>query len=542
MAGVAAWASVADNKTGWTVVAAAAAAVIGAFGPTVMEWRSAWLAREREIRSFSADAAREDLPESVAWLLHPSKEIVPFVGREDEVAELRQWLMKSDEPVRLLVGPGGVGKSRLAQQLWNTTRRETRWHRQVSSWVRRDRWEYRPIRYGAELAVAAKLRNDPTAAEVLLVVDYAETREPHGLATLICAAHAVRHAKLLLIARQAGRWWHDLSASYPEQEHLVDAVTGGATSRSVPPDVTALGMQRLRAIAAQAFATHLSRPVPWKALANLPDRPWGTPIVVLHAEALLVVLGSTSPGDSMQILYELILHEQRYWRGCARRAGLLDDAGSEVLDQLRDLVGLASLLGFEGNASDENLFHLALGPSADKTKIPKLARWLADLYPGEHKGRRSVIQPGLIAEILAVQAITRRSSDARATLLASLSEAQAVHALTTLGRACDHHQDARGALLEAISIDSLPMESALKRVLPALPDSGVAAIMSDWSSNVLPYSGYDIDDEPTVELPLSLGAPSRNRAPHPRAEYHWDDSSPTISTNLLDHDRRDRYD
>src|SRR5687767_5050582 len=99
VAGAAAWAAVADNKTGWTVFAAATAAVVGAFAPTVVEWRAAWLDREREARALRADAAREDLPESVAWLLHPAKASVPFLGREDEIADLRAWLVSHEDPV-----------------------------------------------------------------------------------------------------------------------------------------------------------------------------------------------------------------------------------------------------------------------------------------------------------------------------------------------------------------------------------------------------------------------------------------------------------
>src|SRR5437870_3930637 len=72
-----------------------------------------------DLRPFSpptcADTA--ELRIQPSQLLLASNRVVPFTGRENELARLRQWL---DEPCRigakLMHGPGGQGKTRLAAE------------------------------------------------------------------------------------------------------------------------------------------------------------------------------------------------------------------------------------------------------------------------------------------------------------------------------------------------------------------------------------------------------------------------------------------
>lgn len=55
---------------------------------------------------------------SPSALLRPDRRLVPFTGRDSELEELRAWSTSSPaRAVRVLVGAGGVGKSRLAVEL-----------------------------------------------------------------------------------------------------------------------------------------------------------------------------------------------------------------------------------------------------------------------------------------------------------------------------------------------------------------------------------------------------------------------------------------
>jgi hypothetical protein len=51
-------------------------------------------------------------------MLRTNFEIVPFIGRKTELAQLRKWRDAADETsVQLIYGPGGQGKTRLATHL-----------------------------------------------------------------------------------------------------------------------------------------------------------------------------------------------------------------------------------------------------------------------------------------------------------------------------------------------------------------------------------------------------------------------------------------
>ena len=87
--------------------------------------------------------------------------VVPFVGRKEHLAKLREWA--TDDPMGalgLITGPGGSGKSRLAAELADGLRREG----YVSGILRP-----RP----AALGLAGLVKSTPG---VIVVVDEAESR------------------------------------------------------------------------------------------------------------------------------------------------------------------------------------------------------------------------------------------------------------------------------------------------------------------------------------------------------------------------------
>ena len=108
-----------------------------------------------------------------AGLLDPALGVVPFVGREEELAALEDWCTDGDIGlVRLVTGGGGSGKTRLALEL-----------------VRRMNgrgWKCVPVAEDAEREAVAAGRAVASRAGLLLVVDYAEART--GLEGLLEAA------------------------------------------------------------------------------------------------------------------------------------------------------------------------------------------------------------------------------------------------------------------------------------------------------------------------------------------------------------------
>jgi hypothetical protein len=98
----------------WAVAGVAIGAVAGAFAPSVYDVVRAKDAKREDLRG----AVEKTVPRSWARLLDPRRELVGFVGRDEELASLVAW-HEDDEAgrLRLVTGPGGVGKTRLAVEL-----------------------------------------------------------------------------------------------------------------------------------------------------------------------------------------------------------------------------------------------------------------------------------------------------------------------------------------------------------------------------------------------------------------------------------------
>ena len=185
----------------WTVlvgaVLAALASVTAGYVPMIREAigrRRAELAQLEAAEAANQEELRRaaELPGTgPAGLLDPRRGLVAFTGRERELAGLLAWCQDgAPHGVRLVTGPGGVGKTRLSVEL--CTRLDP------------DRWRYMRVGDREEPgALAVARRGWPYG--VLLVIDYAETRT--GLAALLRAvAEDAGPVRVLLLARSAGEW------------------------------------------------------------------------------------------------------------------------------------------------------------------------------------------------------------------------------------------------------------------------------------------------------------------------------------------------
>lgn len=139
--------------------------------------------RKREARSLAGLAnaqLEEECPPELAAL---GESLVPrrsFIGRTHLFASLAESLLGDDEPVvTILLGPGGIGKTRLAQELVSVARAEsveTRFVRLLGLTTRRD------VVRVVEDALREKEQFDPPSLPpTLLVLDNAEAIEPGAL-------------------------------------------------------------------------------------------------------------------------------------------------------------------------------------------------------------------------------------------------------------------------------------------------------------------------------------------------------------------------
>ena len=243
---------------------------------------------------------------SLTALLHPANEVVTFAGRAGELSGLHAWCADAAaNPVVVLTGPGGVGKTRLSLKLGQD--------------LAARRWQVLAVTAGGEAHAVEYVTNLDSGEQLLVVVDYAEARDSAALAGLVAAVAAARGRRypprLLLLARQAGDWWTYLSEyAQPLHRQLVSNVVAGADVLDVPVQLGAGTPAEVVAAAAQAFAARLNRPVP----TDLPTLfAAGAPVLKLHTAALLTVLGDT-PDEHTDVIAQLLAHESGYWLARAR--------------------------------------------------------------------------------------------------------------------------------------------------------------------------------------------------------------------------------
>lgn len=399
---------------------------------------------------------------SPACLLDPHLGIVPFTGRQAELATLLDWcLAPSAGPVRLVTGGGGTGKTRLAVELC----------RKMSGWW----WQCDWLRAGDELNDSSPVRGQ------LVVVDEAEPRT--DLADLLAAAaRAPSRMRVLLLARAPGGWLERLQAAERSVGRL--AASNGrlelALADALAPSLTADDVVRN---AMWSFAEQLGRPAPdpWVSVTGL-DR---VRVLDLHAAALAAVIERRrgrrrGPVDAGRALERLLSHERDYWRAAAAEHGLAAHGNAGQLDRL---VAAGCLLGFVTQDEAAALARRLSGPAP----WPAAAKWLQQVYPaGAGRERPKPQLPGRLAALHVTRELTESPALAR-QCLTGLDHRQARLALTLLARAAADLPEATrllGPVLagfpELITDGQAPPELMMV-IASALPSPGLALAESEAS-------------------------------------------------------------
>ncbi|MFF0479508.1 type VII secretion system-associated protein [Streptomyces sp. NPDC004284] len=284
-------------------------------------------------------------PTSRPWTwLTPEAALHPLVSRPEEAA-LVEWAREGRGTVaRLVCAPSGQGKTTLARQVcarlgdlgWTAgildLERASAPHTagaeaMVGSLSRAAR------RWDRQLAAVAALPR--LSGRALLVVDSAEVHRSRieellHTVTELPATHEVSPVKLLLLARDTGEWWEELSVGSHRHHWIERRVV------RLPPLTEGMGAVELGALWRDATggflqaAKQAGMSVAASSAHGIGD---GRPTTVhttlhLYAAALLRVLDAvegrtTSPlHDREHPITGLIEHEQRYVAGVLGAAGV----------------------------------------------------------------------------------------------------------------------------------------------------------------------------------------------------------------------------
>ncbi|MFH0180899.1 tetratricopeptide repeat protein [Streptomyces cacaoi] len=467
-----------------------------------------------------APAARERNLRSPAMLLRA--EAVAFRGREHELDQLLGWCHQDTDTfsVRVLTGPGGQGKTRLARQLTDNLRARD-W---VSAHVRADL---------ADVTTVPDLSSLDTAQRLQLTVDYAETR-PHLVRHLIERLRTARHrTRLLLLARTDGPWRTDsLGATAPARELLASApvIELAPLFSSGAPYIA----RTTAFIHAVVDLAPLLRHLPtfgrtdWAAVAarvhppaDLADPRYDS-VLTLQMTALTTLLQhgpapvAASPGQPAEAT--LLRHEQRYWEDTARTPAFrLSDLSTATLQRA---VAVSVVCGAANQAEAEATARKV--PGLPPSRALDAADWLRSLYPPGPDRYWGSLQPDRVAEYHASTLLTGPVTPLPA-LMTDASTDQQAQVIAVLARAAVSHYNAhripdsesvlRGlnAVLDTVPLDIDAVEKANAAVparMPILSDLGLR--LTDVL--VSAYHQLTGDDQATFDPDLARSLSNRGLA------------------------------
>lgn len=340
--------------------------------------------------------ASQALPDRLAsrqpsWLLAAQHEVVPFGGRESTLAALASW--RDDDwngpLVKLVHGPGGVGKTRLARQFGGQTTNVPGWRVGVAGHVSASR---RPRRTAKSDKGDVRPGPDQTWRDFeqgvadrgfVLVVDYADRWPVNDLVNLIAECQHRGRGRILFLARAAGPWWDALRLALGDLGVDSDALLLGSDSRDRVAAFTE---------ARDSFATFLG--VADAELieppANLSSEPFGL-VLTQHMAALAAVDArrrtATSPQDLVGLTTYLLGREREYWQ----KLGTADDGrlttSRHLLSRAVYVATLAGPLEHTAGCSVLSQIGIATGQAA----IEQVLADHAVCYPAAEP--RTVLEP-----------------------------------------------------------------------------------------------------------------------------------------------------
>ncbi|WP_037680104.1 BTAD domain-containing putative transcriptional regulator [Streptomyces griseus] len=382
-------------------------------------------------------------------LLRPEAAVVTFHGRDEELAEIARWRDGRDPTaIRLVTGPGGQGKTRLALAAVEKASAAG--------------WAAGFLADGADLDELRSLLS-VRAVPLLLVLDYAEARtsQLRSLCDLAAAEGVAGPGRppirILLLARKAGEWW-STAAGHARARGLLSEDPDAAPFPLPVLEPSAAARTEAARIAASDLGERLRelRPGTDPLGAPVPDvtdeRFAGA--LNLQMTVLVAVLQHLDPvptagGEPDEVV--LLLHEHRHWRSTADAFGLTD----LPWDELSLLVTAATLCG----ARDETEALATLGrlprTRTNTSRHDVAVRWLAGLYPSD--GRYwGALQPDRLGEFL-VGSVLRTEQRLLEWLLPTAGDRQVESAFHVLSRAVPHQRAVADRLRDVVTRNPGPL-------------------------------------------------------------------------------------
>lgn len=372
---------------------------------------------------------------SDSQLLRAEEAAVPFAPCGEAFLQTQlDWATANEHPlaVRLLTGPSGAGKTRLALELCQRLLAQG--------------WQVGFLRRECDTVDAATVGRLIWQAQYpcCVVLDEAQMRQP-VLLELLKTVLANRDAapvqvRVLLLAQDAGEWWRLL----PGQDMACEVLLGGpATSGPVPlPPLYPDAQERSRAyqLALRTLAARLNVTPP-EDLPNLDAAAFAHPLYIQMA-ALLALRG-VRPETAEALPRALADQEQRHWAQ-ALRGHTQDSTGPDPVPQAALLMTLATLSG--GIFSDRDIEPLWRALDGDKAQLKGLFKALAPLYP-DRPGLQA-LQPALLGEALVAQTLLGKQGAGLLDAIFSKGDAHLHHTSLTIMARLLHQQLAVAPLLE----------------------------------------------------------------------------------------------
>jgi len=365
-----------------------------------------------------------------SWWLDPAHQVVPFHPRP-ELAALLEWARDTGpwtKLVKLVCGPGGAGKTRLAFELATRLQSE--------GWIAgvRQLDDPRSLQRVAEAITAAVERGH----RVFVALDYVEGLG--GEIARLVSAVPTRSVRILLLARFAGAWWNSFAPG-GRAKYLVDHEH--TDIGPLGPD--ARGSQERFSSALREFRRWVPNTGPDdsvpEGLLNAASRHRDA--LNLHALALASALHEREHGglpergvDWTDPLRELVTHERKHLVGAAQSLGMSSDL---------PLVGQALLTPtlFAARTEDQASTTMSNIPElvGQAARANQIANRLRDLYPPAERSLRwwAPLPLDRLAETLLAQVLGEAADVSTATayvhaILGSASIWQAAEGLTLLLR------------------------------------------------------------------------------------------------------------
>lgn len=397
-------------------------------------------------------------------LLTAAYEVVPFIGREAELAELVAWCGgESPVALRLETGDAGFGKTRFFIELNRTLREEG--------------WRAGFLKQGVSVADLSKAAT--SLSSCLVIVDYAETRLKLVTELLQQAVQLAPGSRfrLALVSRGKGRWWESLEEEGSQVRHGVLMASQAQALVPLVKETTARRAEVERAAA--SFAALRSQPVP-VVPADLPLKEDGFgSALLLHMAALALVDGRpvTSARD---LLAETLKHERRFWRLALEDGGVSGFEQERLLEACELCVAaLALVKGVASEAEARSCLASSLG-AARTGQVDTVWRVLSRLYPARTAGGVAPLEPDLLGEEL-VRVVCAREPGFLGALALGANDGQHSSMLDVLVRIARHTPEQGRALLEGLlsarleELSLMALESAINEGEPM--DSVLAGVV-----------------------------------------------------------------